>query len=177
MANGRPDRSEAADYYFMYIDKVPTDDICAYLSAQCEQTMTLLQAVSVDFSLRRYAMNKWSVREVISHVNDAERVFSFRALWFGRGFGTPLPSFDQNVAIGSAAADARSWDSHIQEFRAIRAGTLAFFRNLPNDAWGRRGTASGNTFSVRALAFLIGGHVAHHLNILRDRYLKDVDFI
>jgi hypothetical protein len=174
MTAGRPDRSEAADYYFMYIDKVRTDDICAYLSDQYEQTTALLATVSEERSLRRYAPDKWSVKEVISHVNDAERIFAFRALWFARGFETALPSFDQHIAARYSDADARTWDSHVQEFRAIRVATVALFSQLPKEAWVRRGTASATVFSVRALAFLIGGHTAHHVGVVTDRYLTDM---
>ena len=98
-------------------------------------------------------------------------MFLYRALWFARGFDTPLPGFDQNVAVPAAAADQFSWASHVEEFRAVRAATLAFFRNLPEDAWSRTGIASGNPVTVRALAYIIAGHVAHHIAILQERYL------
>ncbi len=166
-----PDRTEAAEYYFTYIDQVPPGDIRQVLGAQGAETLALYETISDERSRHRYASDKWSIREVASHVNDAERVFVHRALWFGRGFETSLPSFDQNVAIASAAADARSWRSHVDEFRAIRAATLAFFEDLPADAWSRRGMAGGNPFTVRALAFIIAGHVAHHARIVRERYL------
>ena len=133
--------------------------------------MQLLRGVSEDASLGRYAPGKWTIREVASHVNDCERMFTFRALWFARGFDTALPSFDQDVAIAGADADARTLSSHVDEFRAIRSATLALFRNMPADAWRRRGVASGNPFSVRALAHITAGHVAHHLRLLRERYL------
>jgi DinB family protein len=174
MISGRPDPSEAADYYSVYIDKVNTNDICTYLSDQSEQVSALLGSVSEARSLHRYESDKWSVRELIGHLNDTERVFAFRALWFGRGFVEPLPSFDQHISVGGARADLRTLDSHLQEFRAIRAATVALFRHLPVEGWTRRGTASGHVVSVRALAFLIGGHVAHHVEVLTTRYLSDV---
>ena len=127
--------------------------------------------ISGDQSLRRYEAGKWSIREVMAHVNDTERLFVFRALWFARGLDLPLPSFDQDVALRAAGADARSWTSHIDEFASIRAATVAFFAHLPEDAWGRRGTASGNPFTVRALAYICAGHVAHHAGLLGERYL------
>jgi DinB superfamily len=169
--NVAPERTEAAAYYFTYIDKVPAGDICDILEAQPEETVRLLRGVSETRSLHRYAPDKWSIRQVISHLNDTERAFAFRALWFARGFDSPLPSFDQNVAIAGAEADARSLSSHVEEFRAVRAGTLALFRNLPEDAWLKRGIASGNPFTVRALAYISAGHVTHHAGILRERYL------
>ena len=166
-----PDRTEAAEYYFTYIDQVPGGDIGQTLEAQLGETLALLHGISEEDSLRRYAPDKWSIRELVSHVNDTERVFLFRAFWFARGFDSPLPSFDQNTAAAAAGADERTWRSHVDEFRAVRTATLAFFQNLPADAWARRGVASGNPFTVRALAYITAGHVTHHTKILRERYL------
>ena len=166
-----PDRSEAAEYYFTYIDQVPRGDIRQTLEAQMGETLALLHGISEEDSLRRYAPDKWSIREVVSHMNDTERVFVFRALWFARGFDSSLPSFDQNIAVSAADADDRPWRSHMEEFRAVRTATLAFFQNLPEHAWARRGVASGNPFTVRALAYIVAGHVTHHSKILRARYL------
>jgi hypothetical protein len=166
-----PDRTEAAEYYFTYIDQVGLGDICAVLRTQADETVAFLRSISDERSLYRYAPDKWSIRQTVGHVNDAERVFVFRALWFARGFDSPLPSFDQNVAVSTAYSDERSWQSHVDEFRAIRAATLAFFENLPDDAWMRRGVASGNAVTVRALAYIVAGHVAHHMKILHERYL------
>jgi hypothetical protein len=168
----RPDRSEAADYWFTYIDQVGPGDIRDILDAQERDTLALLEGISEDDSLDRPKPDKWSIREVAGHLNDAERLFVFRALWFARGFDSPLPSFDQGIAAASAAANERSWASHVDEFRAIRASTTAFFRYLPADAWIRRGVASGSEFTVRALAYIAAGHVAHHVRILRTQYLS-----
>lgn len=167
----RPDRTEAADYYFTYIDQVPDGDICAILRAQSAEALNQLEGISEDQSLLRYAPGKWSIREVLNHLNDGERLFVFRAFWFARGFDTPLPSFDQDIAVGAAGADQRPWRSHVEEFRAVREATLTFFQTLPEDAWARRGIASDNPFSVRALAFIAAGHVNHHVRILREKYL------
>ena len=167
---GRPDRTESAEYYFTYIDQVPDGDICEILRAQSAGVLNLLELISEEQSLHRYAPGKWSIREVLSHLNDGERLFVFRAFWFARGFDTPLPSFDQNVAVATAGADERSWRSHVEEFHAVREATLTFFQTLPPDAWTRRGIASDNPFSVRALAYIAAGHVAHHVRILREQY-------
>ena len=169
-----PDRTEAAEYYFTYIDQVAAGDIRVFLKAQLMETLALLQSISEQQSLVRYAPDKWSIRQLVSHVNDTERLFVFRALWFARGFDSPLPSFDQNIAVSMAGGDDRSWDSHVEEFRAVRLATLAFFQDLPADAWTRRGIASGNPFTVRALAYISAGHAAHHVKILRERYLQEV---
>lgn len=105
------------------------------------------------------------------HVSDTERLFAFRAFWFARALDSPLPSFDQDAAVPLAGADERSWASHIEEFQTVRAATLTLFRNLPDDAWMRRGVASGNPFTVRALAYTCAGHVTHHLGVLRRLYM------
>jgi hypothetical protein len=169
--NTSPHRTEAAEYYFTYIDQVPEGDIRGFLGAQRDELVGLLEGISEEESLRRYAPDKWSIREVLAHINDTERVFVFRAFWFARGFEDPLPSFDQNVAAPAARADGRSWRSLIDEFQAVRAATIALFESLPADAWMRRGIASGNPFTVRALAYTTAGHVAHHARILREKYL------
>jgi hypothetical protein len=168
---GRPQPNEAASFYSPYIDRVPGDDVIAVLASQLDETSAFLSEISEQKSLHRYAPDKWSMRELLGHVNDGERVFMFRAMWFARGFTDPLPSFDQEVGFKAAESDEVSWASHIEEFRAIRSGTLAFCRNLPADAWLRSGIASDNPVSVRALVYISAGHVAHHVAILRERYL------
>ncbi|MEO6331253.1 MAG: DinB family protein [Gemmatimonadaceae bacterium] len=166
-----PDRTEYAAYYSPYIDKVAGNDVLAVLEAQLGQTLPVLEHVSEERSLHSYAPGKWSIRQVMSHVNDTERLFAFRAFWFARGIEDPLPSFDQDAAVTIAGADERPWSSHVDEFKSIRAGTLTLFRNRPADAWMRRGVASGNPFTVRALAYICAGHVTHHVNVLQERYL------
>jgi hypothetical protein len=168
---GRPQPNEAASYYSVYINRVPGDDVISVLAVQLEDTVDFLSEISEPQSLHRYAPDKWSMRELVGHVNDTERVFMFRALWFARGFQDPLPSFDQEIAFKAAESDHVSWASHIEEFRAIRTATLAFLRNLPDEAWLRSGIASDNPVTVRALAYIVAGHVSHHLAILRERYL------
>ncbi|MEP7000999.1 MAG: DinB family protein [bacterium] len=166
----RPGRSEAVDYYFLYIDQVTGDDIQSVLESQSTETLAILGAISEEDSLRRYTPGKWSIREVVSHVNDCERLFAFRAFWFARGLPAPLPSFDQNVSTGSWDADALSLSTHVAEFATLRSATCTLFANLPDDAWSRHGEASGNPFTVRALAFIAAGHVAHHLRLLHELY-------
>jgi hypothetical protein len=168
----RPDRTEAAEYYFTYIDRVGPGDICRILRDQGTEIVARWRAISDDQSRYRYAPGKWSIRQLVNHVNDAERLFVFRAFWFARGFDSPLPSFDQNVAAAASGADERSWSGLVAEFAAVRAATLAFFESLPADAWRRRGVASDNPFSVRALAYLAAGHVTHHAAILAERYVQ-----
>jgi hypothetical protein len=168
---GRPGPQEAAPYYFRYIDQVAGDDVLGVLESQLDETLALLAGIGEERSLHRYAPEKWSLRQLLNHVTDTERVFVFRAFWFGRGFTAPLASFDQEAGAGTAGADGISWARHVEEFRTVRLATLTFFRNLPAEGWTRSGIASDNPVTVRALAYITAGHLAHHTAILRERYL------
>jgi hypothetical protein len=168
---GRPQQTEAASYYFKYIDQAPGDDPVAILKTQAAQLEPFLSAISDEKSLYRYSPEKWSIRQLLNHVTDTERAFAFRALWFARGFSTSLPGYDQDIAAGGAEADRISWTAHLDEFRQVRLSTISFFGNMPPQAWMRTGIASDNAFTVRALAFITAGHVAHHMTVLRERYL------
>lgn len=172
MMRSRPEPGEAAPYYFKYIDLVPGDDVVSRLASQLDEKRAFFSGVSEARSLYRYEPGKWSIRGVLRHLNDVERMSLFRAFWFARGFDSPLPSYDQSVAAAAGQADGFSWESHVEEFRHVRLATLCFFRNLPEEAWSRSGIASDNRFTVRALAYLIAGHVDHHVAILRERYLE-----
>jgi hypothetical protein len=169
--NGRPERTEAAEFYWTYIDKVPGDDAIEVLESQMEEALILHAAVTEERSLYRYAEGKWSIRESMNHVTDTERIFVYRALWFARGLGGTLPGFDQDIAVREAGADGITWAEHVDEFMKVRVATVALFKNLPDAAWMRRGVASEREFTVRAMAFIAAGHAAHHFGILRERYL------
>jgi len=168
---GRPAPTEAAPYYFRYIDQAQGENALLLIETQLDEVLALSHTVSEDKSRHRYAPEKWSIRQVLNHVSDTERAFAFRALWFARGFASPLPDYDQEIAARGADADKISWSEHVMEFERVRLATISFFKNMPEDAWMRTGIASNNRFSVRALAFIAAGHVEHHLNILRERYL------
>jgi DinB superfamily len=167
---GRPDPSEAAAYYFTYIDQAPGDDAKSAIRNQLDEALAFFSGISEDKSLYRYAPEKWSIRQTLNHIIDAERIFAFRALWFARGFENPLPSFDQDVAVSAAVADGIPWAAHVEEFRRVRLATISLFEHMPSEAWTRIGIASGNRVTVRALAFIIPGHLAHHVKIVRERY-------
>lgn len=167
----RPASNEAAPYYFGYINRVSSDDILRTLQSQLDETLPFLHGISEEKSLSRYAPEKWSIRQMWGHVNDAERVFLMRALWFARSFDTALPSFDQDIAVAAAQSDAIPWARHVEEFREVRLATISFFRNLPEEAWTRKGVASGNPFTVRACAYIVAGHAMHHEAVLREKYL------
>ncbi len=168
---GRPERHEAAEFHWNYISQVEGDDPVMALLNQLPQFEELLGDLSKEKSLHRYAPGKWSIREAMSHVTDTERIFTGRALWFARGLSDPLPAFDQDEAVAGAEADRVMLADHLEEFRQVRLSTMTLYRNMPPVAWMRAGTASGKTFSVRAMAFLVAGHAEHHLRIFREKYL------
>ena len=167
----QPQPNEAAEYYFPYINLVPTDDVVSFLNDQLKEIMPFLESISEEQSLHSYAPGKWTIRQLLSHLNDGERIFLYRALWFARGFKDPLPSFDQDIAVAGANANDVPWAQLVEEFRTVRLATLSFFLNLPAEAWMRTGIASNNPLTVNALAYSIAGHVAHHMNVLKERYL------
>src|SRR5712691_130482 len=168
---GRPEKSEAAAYYFTYIDQVVGAEAEAVLGSQLKDSVALFSEISEEKSLYRYAPEKWSIRQVLNHITETERAFTFRALWFARGFDTPLPGYDQDIAARGAEAGRVSWAAHVEEFRRVRLSTISLFANMPSEAWIRSGIASDKPFTVRALAYIIAGHSAHHVRILRERYL------
>lgn len=171
----RPAAAEAAPYYFRYIDLVPDGDVVACLSAQLDELRRVFGAIPERVSAERPDAEVWSLRELVGHLADTERLFLGRAWWFARGFDAPLPSFDQHVAVAHAASDALGWHALIDDLLVARRATVSFLRLLPADAWDRRGDASGEAITVRALAFLAAGHVAHHLRLLPERYSRVMD--
>jgi len=167
----RPQNTEAAEYYFTYIDRITSDDVVTAMKDQLGETVRFLEGISEEQSLSSYAPGKWTIRELWNHVNDGERLFLSRAFWFARGFQDPMPSFDQDIAVAHAHANETSWATLIEEFKSVRAATLSFLETLPDEAWSRSGVASDNPVTVRALAYIIAGHLAHHVNVLREKYL------
>ena len=168
---GRPEPNEAAPYFSRYIDLVKSDDVVNALETQLGETVAFLSGISEEQSRHRYEPDKWSIRQLLNHVNDSERIFLFRALWFARGFPNPLPGYDQDIGVAGSGADEVSWSDQVEEFRSIRLATLALLKNLPAEAWLRSGIANDSSATVRALAYILAGHVAHHTEILRTRYL------
>jgi hypothetical protein len=166
----RPAPDEYLAYYGRYIDLVG-DDLFGALREGAEATRRLLEPLPESRGDFRYAPGKWSVKEMLGHVIDTERVFGYRALRFARSDETPLPGFEQDDWIPRSGYDARTLRSLLDEHRAVRGATNAFFENLPEEAWSRVGTANNARMSVRAAAFVIAGHERHHQNVLRERYL------
>ena len=167
----RPEANEYAPYYEKYISLVPEGDVTAALERQGAETLALLRALPEERGGHRYEPGKWSVRQVVGHVNDGERIFAYRALAIARGERASLPGMDQEEYMAGVDFDARTLSDLADEFEAVRASTLHLLRHLSPEAWARRGTASDNEVTVRALAYIIAGHEAHHVGVLRERYL------
>jgi uncharacterized damage-inducible protein DinB len=170
---GRPDQSEYAAYYHRYIELVPEGDIRMILRVQLGDTLAILRPLGEERAGLRYDEGKWSIRQVIGHIADSERIFLYRALRIARGDQTPLPGYNENVYADQGGFDARPLHNLLAELEATRASTAAFFQNLPDDAWTQMGTANDYPVSVRALAYIIAGHELHHREILQTRYLAD----
>ena len=167
---GKPGPDEFPISYAGYIGKVLSVGPLTSLEAQ-RADIKRFATLNHEKGAFRYADGKWSVKEVIGHLADSERVFSYRALRVARADATPLPSFDENAWMPEAGFDRRTLADIAAEFRAVRDSTLALFHGLDADAWPRLGTASGHPISARALAWIISGHEAHHLRVLAERYL------
>jgi hypothetical protein len=166
----RPDATEYAPFYAGYIAGVPEVDVVSALREAGRELLTALGAIPESRGGFRYAPEKWTIREVVGHLVDAERIFSYRALRLARADTTPLPGFEENDYVRAAGSDARTLADLIDELRVVREGTVRLFESFADDAWARRGVVSGGEVSVRALAYIIAGHGRHHLRILRERY-------
>jgi hypothetical protein len=166
----RPESQEAAVPFQRYITKVPTENIGAQLAEQLREVEQVFETVTDQDARFRYAEGKWSMKEIIGHLCDAERIFSYRLLRIARGDATPLPGFDENAYVPAARFDDRPLPMLLTEFRAIRMSTMSLVEGLPANGWSLWGEASGNPVTARALAYIIVGHVAHHLGVLRERY-------
>jgi hypothetical protein len=167
----RPEANEHAPYYTRYIDLVSSDNILETFKTQLDETATFFGTISAEHSLHRYAPEKWTIREVANHINDSERTFAFRALWFARRLKQPLPGLEQDVCVSAAGANDVPWTNLVEEFQNIRKANISLFRDLPADAWGFTGIASDYSFTVRSLAYIIAGHLNHHCAIIKERYL------
>ncbi len=166
----RPDSSEYAEWYSGYVARVPEGDVVASLRDGRERMKEALGTLPESLGDHRYAEGKWTVRTMIGHMIDAERIFSYRALRIARGDATPLPSFDEGSYAAAAGSDERRVAELVAELLGVRDSTARLFASFPEVAWTRTGTASNATVTVRAIAYITAGHSLHHLAILKDRY-------
>lgn len=165
-----PDQDEYAPFYAGYVGRVAGRDLRGILERQVGEIRALIAPLTDDDGRARYEPDRWSVKEVLGHIADTERVMSYRLLRIARGDITPLPGFEQDAYAAAANADERTLESLVAELEAVRGSTLALAGSLGEDAWERRGVASGREVSARALAHIIAGHLDHHVVILRERY-------
>jgi hypothetical protein len=167
----RPSSSEYPAYAEAYVSRVPDGDIVETLGKQLDDTLALVRSIPEARGDFRYEEGKWTIKEVIGHIIDGERVFAYRALRFARGDETPLSGFEQDDYVRGGAFDKRSLSDLANEYEHVRRSTIALFANLDAEAWSRRGSANNNETSVRGVAFIVAGHERHHIEILRTRYL------
>ena len=171
MKIARPTPSEYDAYFSRYIDKVSDVDVLAFLAKQVEGTVTELSRLSDQQARHRYAPGKWSIKEIVGHIADTERIFVYRAVCFARGEKQHLPGFDENDFVAGARFDDRPMKDLLAELTAVREASIRFFSGLNADELTRSGTASGKQYSVRAIAYILAGHERHHLGVIRERYL------
>jgi hypothetical protein len=172
MNPGHPQPNEYGAFFAGYLSKAQLiDDPIAALELQLDDVLSSLRPLAAEKQMHRYAPGKWSVKEVVNHITDAERVFAYRAMRVARNDQTPLSSFDERPYVEAAEADRVEWNGLLDEFELVRNSSIQLLRNLPDAAWTRIGSASGAPISVRAMALIMFGHVAHHMDIVRERYL------
>ncbi len=169
-ALARPEANEHAPYHARYIAAVAGDDVIAVLREQAVEFAVVLGRLDEAAAGHRYAPGKWSVRQIVGHLSDAERIFTMRALCLARGECAPLPGFDEDAYVAAAGHDALPLAALLREFGQVRQATLTLFRHLPAAAWLNRGTVNNAELTPRAIAYIIAGHAAHHLGVLRERY-------
>lgn len=167
----RPLDTEYAPYYGRYISRVPEGDVVRTLETQLAETLALLRAIPEERAGHRYAEGKWTLKEVVGHVSDSERIFAYRALRIGRGDTTPLPGFEQEDYVRGTDFNRRPLADLAAELEAVRRATILLLRGMDDTALARRGTASGYEVTARALAYIIAGHERHHVGVIRERYL------
>ena len=170
----RPEPTEYAEFYADYVLKVPGLDALAVLESQRLQMVQLFAGRSERDGGFRYAPGKWTVKEVLGHITDTERIFTYRALRIARGDQTPLPGFEQDDFVKNGAFSERTLAGLADEFALVRAASIGLFRSFPEEAWARRGVASQKQVTVRALAFITAGHQIHHRLILEERYFPAI---
>lgn len=169
---GSPEPNEYNPYFEGYVSRTrEVADPAARLAEQLDEVLELLGSLAPEIRLHRYAPGKWSIQELVEHLTETERIFTYRLLRVSRGDQTPLPGFDENAYVVAAEADKCGWDALVAEFAAVRLASVLLLGNLPEAAWMRTGSSNGHPTSVRALAYIMIGHVEHHVAVLRERYL------
>jgi hypothetical protein len=169
----RPKADEHIEYYGGYISQAPDGDIIESMTRQLPETLAFLRSIPEDRVDHRYAPGKWTPRQIVGHLSDGERVFQYRAWRFSREDTTPVPGFDENHYVDHAPFENVSMNDLLDEFEHLRKASVHMFANMDESAMSRRGSANGHDISVRAIAWIIVGHVTHHMRVLREKYLED----
>jgi uncharacterized damage-inducible protein DinB len=168
----KPAAGEFPSYAAMYIDLLPDDGlVLKHLADNFNATKNMALSLPAEKLLYRYAENKWTIKEVLVHIIDDERIYAYRAMCFARGEKTPLPGFEQDDYASNSGANERDIDNILEEYEAVRRSTIALFNGFPDDAFIKTGIANNNKASVRALVYHLAGHELHHINLIRSRYL------
>lgn len=167
----KPDVSHLSDNYKEYLNLIEEDNISGALSNHTGEAIRFFESISEAQSELKYADDKWTVKEVLQHVTDAERIFNYRALAIARGDKNSLPSFDENAYAAHARANRRTWKSLTEEFGLVRSSTIALAGSFSSDELKTTGIVGGNPISVLAILYISIGHVTHHINIIKTRYL------
>ena len=167
----RPNANEYVPYYDLYISKVPEGDVLELMEGNIAKTRELIAGVDEEKANYRYAPDKWSIKQLVGHLTDIERLFGYRALAFARNDKSPLPAIEQDDYVTHANFDDRPLQDIADEFELVRKSVLAMFRGFDDEIFMRRGTASGFEFTVRAIPFILAGHEIHHIGVLKERYL------
>ncbi|HXY26025.1 MAG TPA: DinB family protein [Candidatus Acidoferrum sp.] len=170
----RPEAAEYADYYAKYISKVPGTDLLKVLDSERLQMLKLFSGRTERAGSFRYAPEKWTVKEILGHINDTERIFTYRALRIGRGDKTPLPGFEQDDFVRNNPVAGRTLSDLTDEFTAVRAASITLFRSFDENAWSQHGTTSQKEVTARAIGFIVAGHQIHHRLILEERYFPAI---
>ena len=167
----RPDLSKVPDYYHRYINQVPENDLMEALKKQSVSFIQFLESLPAGKRDYRYAEGKWTIKEAVQHMIDTERIFAYRGLCIARKDSTPLPGFEENEYADNSKAGKRNWNEMLEEFKVVRRSTEILFGSFDNDQLETAGTASGKSVYVLGIGFIIAGHVNHHVNVIRERYL------
>ncbi len=167
----RPDPKEYSEYYHNYVQQVPKGNILDILDKQADLLGRFFAEISEEKSLYRYEPDKWSIREVVGHLLDVERIFSCRAFRFSRGDKTDLPGFDENAYVPNGNYDTHDISELVEEFYLLRKATVSMFRGFDRKMWDLKGKANGASMSVRAVAWILAGHLIHHMKVIQSRYL------
>lgn len=167
----RPDASEYPEWYHGYVQSVPGGNIVDLMGSQLKEVAALFNDISDEKSYYRYEPGKWSIKEILGHLLDTERIMSYRALRFARGDKTNIEQYDHEMYVDNGKFDDISYEALKREFRFLRKGNMVMFKNFTDDIWLLEGTSGGKRFTVRAMAYIIVGHVNHHLKIIREKYL------